>query len=202
MKRIIIITSFAGLTTFGIFVFMAFLISSEKVSISTPLVDIPVEVASLPEEKPAVVKPPVIIQPPIVPPAPIPTTPEPSGTNNDPTTLAYNPPEITIEGGGKAFTLHSNNNDEARPIVRVSPKYPLTAIRNGVEGWVRLAFNVNIIGEVVDISIIDSQPKRIFDKAAKQALRKWKYRAKKIDGKAVEQHNFSVQLDFKMAQQS
>jgi protein TonB len=65
-----------------------------------------------------------------------------------------------------------------------------------------LAFDINTIGQVVNISVVDSLPKRVFDKAAKQALKKWKYKAKLVDGKAVAQHNFSVQLDFNMSQKS
>jgi protein TonB len=94
------------------------------------------------------------------------------------------------------------NNNEARPIVRVNPKYPMDAMREGTEGWVKLAFDINKVGKVVNISVIDSQPKRIFDKAARQALRKWKYQAKSVDGQAVYQKSRTVQLDFSMEQQS
>ncbi|WP_019029201.1 hypothetical protein [Colwellia piezophila] len=34
-----------------------------------------------------------------------------------------------------------------------------------------LAFDINAIGEAVNIFIVDPQPKRTFDKAAKQALK-------------------------------
>ena len=87
---------------------------------------------------------------------------------------------------------------DARPVVRINPKYPPTAAKNGKECWVKLIFNINEIGGVFNIRVLDSQPKRIFDKAAKQALKKWKYHAKLANGKAIIQKNLSVQLNFKM----
>ncbi|MFB1000584.1 MAG: energy transducer TonB, partial [Colwellia sp.] len=89
-----------------------------------------------------------------------------------------------------------------RPRGRVNPTYPMEAMRKGTEGWVKLAFDINKVGKVVNISVIDSQPKRIFDKAARHALRKWKYQAKSVDGEAVYQKARTVQLDFSMEQQS
>jgi protein TonB len=78
----------------------------------------------------------------------------------------------------------------------------MDAMRKGIQGWVQLAFDINEIGKVVNITIIDSKPKRIFDKAARRALGKWKYQAKSVDGKSVLQTNRTVQLDFTIDEQS
>jgi len=56
----------------------------------------------------------------------------------------------------------------------------------------------NEIGGVEDVKVIEAQPKRIFDKEARRALRKWKYKPKVVDGKAMKQPGLTVQLDFKM----
>ena len=82
--------------------------------------------------------------------------------------------------------------------MRIQPQYPVTAARDGIEGWVQLAFDVNELGGVINIRIIDSYPKRIFDKEARKALRRWKYQPRVDEGKAMIQKDMFVQLDFKM----
>ena len=48
------------------------------------------------------------------------------------------------------------------------------------------------------MNVIDAEPKRVFDKEAKRALRKWKYKPKVVDGKAMKQVGLTVRLDFNM----
>ncbi len=88
---------------------------------------------------------------------------------------------------------------DARPIVRMEPKYPIDAAREGIEGWVKLIFKIDASGQVKDIKILDSQPKRTFDKAARRALAKWKYKPQIIDGKPVEQTDMQVMLSFNLS---
>jgi protein TonB len=89
---------------------------------------------------------------------------------------------------------------EATPIVRIEPKYPVQAARDGKEGWVILSFTIDELGGVTDVDVIDADPKRVFDREAKRALRKWKYKPKVVDGKPVKQTGQQVQLDFKLNQ--
>jgi protein TonB len=202
MKKMMIIAFLASVTTFSLFAFMAFLIHNNQVNVLKPPEGIPINVMSVPDKQP--IKPIVrtLPEPPKVaePPTPQHISVIESDVNN---AMTYTPTDMSIKNTGlKSLDFTAQGNSNARPIVRVNPKYPIRAARDGVEGWVVLAFDINTLGEVVNISVIDSQPKRTFDKAAKQALKKWKYKAKSIDGKAVAQHNFSVQLDFNMEQNS
>lgn len=192
----------ASMTTFGLFVFMAFLISSDKVVINEPLPDIRVEVMSLPDEKPPEEKPNALPTPPTTPPPPL-VIKEVSPADGVGDNIEIDVPNIDMPTGGtNTLQISAPKDNAARPVVRISPKYPRDAAMNGTEGWVVLSFNINTIGEVVDITVVESQPKRVFDQAAKKALKRWKYKAKMVDGKAVMQESLSVQLDFSMNQTS
>jgi protein TonB len=99
------------------------------------------------------------------------------------------------------LTFKINELDQQpRPIVRVDPRYPATAATNGIEGFVTLTFKVAASGEVIDIVIIESEPRRVFDSAAKQALRKWRYQPKLVSGSPVGMDGLQVRLDFTLAQ--
>jgi periplasmic protein TonB len=97
-------------------------------------------------------------------------------------------------------TVLGTGEGEARPIVRVEPKYPIEAARDGIEGWVRLSFTIASSGQVVDIEVVDAEPKRTFDREAKRALAKWKYQPQVIDGNPIAQENMMVVLDFKLSE--
>jgi protein TonB len=81
---------------------------------------------------------------------------------------------------------------DATPIVRIDPKYPPDAARDGKEGWVLLSFTIDTLGGVTDVEVLDADPKRVFDREAKRALRKWKYRPKVVDGVAQMQPGFKL----------
>ena len=91
-----------------------------------------------------------------------------------------------------------NSNSDARAIVQIPPQYPMEAAQKGIEGWVKLSFSINTDGSVTNIEIVDSEPKRIFDRAAKKALKGWRYKAKFVDAVPVMQHNLMIQLDFEL----
>lgn len=201
MKNILPITLLASVTTFGLFAFMAYLVNNDEVVPHQALPDVIVEVAQLPEERPAIVKEPFKNDPPPAP-KPLPRTFEPAVVTEVQGGYHYENPPIKLAGGNTDITLSNNHDREARPVVRINPKYPISALRDGIEGWVQLRFDINALGGVTNIEVIDAEPKRVFNKAAKQALRKWKYRAKSEHGNTVAQKGLTVQLDFNVDQQS
>jgi periplasmic protein TonB len=97
--------------------------------------------------------------------------------------------------GAAAFTVMDKS---ASAVVRIDPKYPPEAARDGIEGWVKLSFSVDQSGAVTDVVVLDAQPKRIFDREAIKALKSWKYQPQIQQGKAVMQRNMQVQLDFSL----
>lgn len=85
-----------------------------------------------------------------------------------------------------------------QPIVRIDPKYPRQAAVDGIEGWVKLSFSINEFGGVEDVIIVEAMPRRIFDKEAIRALKKWRYRPAILGGKAQKQQGLTVTLTFAM----
>lgn len=87
---------------------------------------------------------------------------------------------------------------QPRPMVRVPPQYPNNAASKGIEGYVTLTFSVNSRGEVEDVQVIDANPKGVFEKEARRALRKWKYQPRIEQGNAVAMQGLAVTLDFRL----
>ncbi len=62
-----------------------------------------------------------------------------------------------------------------QPVKVVQPVYPEAARESGLEGVVTLEFEVGGAGEVVSARVLSAQPERVFDAAALQALRWWRF---------------------------
>lgn len=93
------------------------------------------------------------------------------------------------EGGG---------DRDAVPVVRIDPEYPMQARERGISGWVVVEFTISAAGTVKEAEVVDSEPGKVFDRAAVTAVRKWKYNPKMVDGKPVERVGIKVRLDFAM----
>jgi protein TonB len=99
--------------------------------------------------------------------------------------------------GGVAAVSAGNTDRGLTPLVRVEPQLPRKAALEGIEGWVKLRFDVSEDGTVDNVSVIESKPARIFDSNARQALLKWRYKPQIVDGKPVRTANQEVIMDFK-----
>jgi TonB family protein len=84
------------------------------------------------------------------------------------------------------------------PVVKIHPKYPIQAARNGTEGFCTINFSINNIGGVENAKIVECQPGDVFAKQALRALVKWKYIPKILNGEPVAQHNLTEIIEFKM----
>ncbi len=201
MVRFLVSILLGAAVTFALFAFMAFLVSSGDRTKEEALENIIVEVNTTPPKSAAERRqrvPPPPPPPPKTPPKP--QAPEPE-TNNDTGGLTFNMPGVQLAGANAGISAPGagfGRDGDATPIVRIEPKYPIQATRDGKEGWVTLSFTINEIGGVEDVDVIEAEPKRIFDKEAKRALRKWKYKPKVVDGKPMRQPGLTVRLDFKM----
>ncbi|WNC68954.1 TonB family protein [Thalassotalea nanhaiensis] len=201
MIKVINITLVSMAVCFGLFAFMASLVTNKSTPETVPFETQIVEFVQPKKDSKVQVKTNIL------PPPPQPKIVKLENTKMDPADNNDSVIKVEVPGINIAkqtiddFDVAGHRDNEARPIVRVAPKYPIPAMRDGKQGWVQLAFSIDEVGRVKNIKVLASEPKRIFNKAAIQALKKWKYKARMVSGKPIEQHNLTVQLDFKIEQE-
>ena len=98
---------------------------------------------------------------------------------------------------GAVLTQNFAKNSEATPMLRIPPIYPRRAKMLKKEGFVKLKLFISPEGTVKKAQILESKPKKLFDKAALQSVYGWKFKPKYINGKAMEQIATQT-LEFKL----
>jgi protein TonB len=68
----------------------------------------------------------------------------------------------------------------------VAPRYPRSAQRRNITGWVDVSFTVNRGGNVVDVGILDSNPGDVFNEAATEAVSQWRFEPSLENGAPIE----------------
>ncbi len=102
------------------------------------------------------------------------------------------------QGAAGDSAKHKKSVNDVYPVMRVEPKYPIQAAKDGVEGAVLLKFDVDSHGMTKNIRVVAAEPENVFDKAAMDALAKWQYGSKNNMAKS----GLVVQLDFRMEKNS
>lgn len=107
--------------------------------------------------------------------------------------------DIQTEGGlSGGLSLDSNDGDYL-PIVKVAAVYPRRAQSRGIEGFVIVEFVVTKTGSVSNAMVVKAEPEGIFDRAALDAVAKFKYKPRVVDGVAMEvagvQNKISFEID-------
>ncbi len=91
-----------------------------------------------------------------------------------------------------------SGDSDYMPVLKVVPIYPQRATKRNQEGYVIVEFTVTRSGGVRDVKVIESKPKYVFDNAAIEAARKFKYKPRKVDGELVEVQGVRNEFTFRL----
>jgi protein TonB len=69
----------------------------------------------------------------------------------------------------------------------VPPEYPVRARERGTEGWVDLEFTVATDGTTQNVSVRAAEPAGVFERAAIEAVERWRYEPRVVNGSLVDQ---------------
>lgn len=104
--------------------------------------------------------------------------------------------DVRLTGGPHMTSAPSDMN--ITPLVRVEPMYPRAAAERRIEGWVWVRFTISMTGTVKNAVVVGAEPPGVFDRAAINAIQKWKYKPRIENGVPVEQPDVEVRLTFKI----
>lgn len=148
------------------------------------------EVVNREERKPE--KPPK----PETPPPDVPPPPS-DDINPDVGAVSVRAPTINTQANIAGPGELSYSDGEYLPIVRVAPVYPNRALSRGLEGYVDLMFTVTEAGTVKD-PVVTFSTSSLFERAAKNAVLKFKYKPRVVDGKPVEVPGVETRIRFQL----
>jgi protein TonB len=95
------------------------------------------------------------------------------------------PAALAVFAFAAALPCHATAG-ETTLVTRIEPEFPREALQAGADrGIVRARMTLDGSGEVVRVEILESNPRRIFDRAVVKTLSQWRYNAGK-DGRNVE----------------
>ena len=98
-----------------------------------------------------------------------------------------------------AVVVADPNNREAVPLVKVAPKYPARALRNGDSGTVLVRVTIDAKGNPQKASVEQSANSWSLDREARSTVMKWTFSPKIENGVAVPSE-LLIPIDFKLGE--
>jgi protein TonB len=82
-------------------------------------------------------------------------------------------------------TVAAAESSDAVLLKGANPNYPTAALRAGQSGWVVVGFTVTPEGRTSDVHVVDAQPRHVFDRAAMEAVSRYRFKPATHGGTAV-----------------
>ena len=92
----------------------------------------------------------------------------------------------------------SQVNQDIRQIVGAAAEYPRRALKRNVEGHVTVTFTVSRTGDVEDIQVTEAEPAGYFEDAVVDAVEKYKFQPRIVNGEPVEAKGIVKKVVFKL----
>lgn len=85
------------------------------------------------------------------------------------------------------FSGLGNVDSDVTPLVQIQPRYPDQAVARKIEGYVVIEFSIDASGEVIGVSVLEAEPKGVFEREAIKAAWRYRFKPKIVDGKPAAQ---------------
>ncbi|MEE2567370.1 energy transducer TonB [Hyphobacterium marinum] len=130
--------------------------------------------------------------PPPIPEVPVDPTPRPDGELTDfiGELPRLDPP--VIETQNTNFTV----DGDARPVIRIEPVYPNSALQRGIEGDCVMSFDVGTDG--VPLNVRADCTSAVFTSASVRAVERWRYDPMVVNGEPRVRSNLQTRLNFEL----
>ncbi|SJM93808.1 energy transducer TonB [Crenothrix polyspora] len=94
-------------------------------------------------------------------------------------------PSKPVQQAGSSGQDNNTVSSGVVELAQAKPTYPMRAKSRNIEGWAKVEFTVTASGEVTNAHIVSASPPGIFDASALEAIQKFRFKAKMVNGKAV-----------------
>lgn len=108
-------------------------------------------------------------------------------------------PDFSPAGAGEVYTADVGEDVSAapqvygsealdqpvRPVAQTPFMYPLRAKRQGIEGWVKVALQVGMNGEVEAVEVLEAEPAEVFNQSVARGIRSWRFSPATVMGERV-----------------